>query len=64
MNELPDLTRLTGAEKDALIYELFAHVGVGVKVVQIGRSETGAFSGKGIASRLTVRVITAGQLSP
>ena len=26
MNELPDLTRLTGAEKDALIYELFAQV--------------------------------------
>ena len=26
MNEQPDLTRLTGAEKDALIYELFAQV--------------------------------------
>ena len=26
MNELPDLTRLTGAEKDALIHELFAQV--------------------------------------
>ena len=26
MNELSDLTRLTDAEKDALIYELFAQV--------------------------------------
>ena len=26
MNELPDLTQLTGTEKDALIYELFAQV--------------------------------------
>ena len=26
MNELPDLTRLSGVEKDALIYELFAQV--------------------------------------
>ena len=39
-------------------------VGVGVKAVQIGRSETGTYSGTEIASRLTVRVITAGKLSP